>query len=83
MPYWAVPLILWRDPGHIHHINSGILFAMANYVLHITGMFHCKWYAWSRQLLGSGGHHRLSTVGIQTVVVWFTPVMTAIITRLP
>ena len=42
----------------------GILFTMANYVMHIPGIFYCKWKAWSRQWTGSGGDHRLSTVGL-------------------
>ena len=42
--------------------NFGILFTVANYVMHIPGIFHCKGQAWSRHSIGSGGHHRPSIV---------------------
>ena len=44
--------------------NFGILCTMTNYVMHIPGIFHCKGQAWSRQSIGSGGRHQLSTVGL-------------------
>ena len=50
--------------------NFGILFTMANYVMHIPGIFHCKGQAFSRQSTGSGGHHRLSTVGLPEQSWW-------------
>ena len=43
------------------------------------GVFHYKGQAWSRQLPGSGGHHRLSTVELQALLVEFIPMVSAMI----
>ena len=59
---------------------------MAHYAMHTTGVFHYKGQAWSRQLPGSSGHHRFSTfstVELQTLLVEFIPMVSAMITWLP
>ena len=50
--------------------NFSILFTVANYVMYISGIFHCEGQAWSRLWTGSGGHHRLSTVGLPGQSWW-------------
>ena len=50
--------------------DFGILFTMSNYVMHIPGIFHCNGQALSRQSTGSGGHYRLSTVGLPEQSWW-------------
>ena len=50
--------------------NLSILFTLENYVIYIPGIFHCKGQTWSRESTGSGGHHRLSTVGLPGQSWW-------------
>ena len=51
---WPVLLILWRIDGYIHQIM----------------IIHCKGQLWCRQSTRSGGHHRLSTVGLPGQSWW-------------
>ena len=50
---------------------------------HTTAVFHYEGQAWCRQSPGSGGHHRISTVELQVLLVEFIPMMSAMITWLP